>query len=781
MPNTAIGSRLDALNYIKENKLGSVFNESNTCVFDSIQFNTDKGRVTLQIYPYPNDFLGLNYRKKVSVERYIDEMFEIFEGYDMISWHDKNESLDIIKIHLNGNLFLIRLTSDGNSVNSEVSLVQEKIKKRNFPCLENTVGFLLRQSGVALAKTPEYKSDKHGGSFTWTCDITCVADYKEHWGIEYGNSFKEAFEKAIQRDDCKIVAEQLGMTVKETKHVKVYAVNNRVDEEKYKEELQENAITSMLSQAFPPKVCTVYRAQGTTYEKFGEYITNVFYTVWGVVPFNNYSVFEEVPYKKGDVIGRGYGKVKVLKSFTAYIVYYLNTKKSFSKEDGYIFIPEFGFTVIRLFGHDCPCDIEGESERDYIGRNIMWHFHCKENKRFNSPSDENIADYLKCEKRVEDRLINIDGDDLVKDTNLYSTILYHIKEMFYNVSLFSKRKSVPNGLAEFVGGLKMGEFIEYAKMTADRYTEDEAHYLNKDDKANFKPFKGYLLKQFHEFGDSRNYESFASVFDALDKAGFKPAPDKNAKKRVKASDKYIVDKEKKQKDGILSNISRLGTDILHEIAYQWWADHGTLGFGEVNVNGKTYRFTKDMAIREEDNYEQYYGMFTKALEKHGFSHYVGLNQGDDDTTFALNVSKLVPKDFRHLQYFSEHEMLCYVTIRKDDLVEGMRELFVRTMPLPDDRDCDYKTKYGCHAYFKGNQKGGKKAKCANGTFLEAIRKIVDENGGCLKKTANKVYADDKYTINTDSILNVIIHVAKQQFVLAMKDFLAEAEKNTPSA
>ncbi|MBQ3790689.1 MAG: glycosyltransferase family 4 protein, partial [Lachnospiraceae bacterium] len=43
-------------------------------------------------------------------------------------------------------------------------------------------------------------------------------------------------------------------------------------------------------------------------------------------------------------------------------------------------------------------------KRDYIGRNIMWHFHCKENKRFNSPSDENIVDYLKCEKRVEDRL-----------------------------------------------------------------------------------------------------------------------------------------------------------------------------------------------------------------------------------------------------------------------------------------------------------------------------------------------------------------------------------------
>ena len=220
MPEVKQGTLEDAEKYIARKKLGDFFSYSlKDKTFHSIMLDDGNSMMRLSIHQYPRglDDGGIRLR----TDRFIDEFFTVFNGYDMISWNDKYEKCDVIKLHVNEKLFQVRPRFNGPVFGAKVTELKEKKESQEFRRMKTAVEFILKQADAKLHGTPVYnfdkQFDKNASTSLWSCDIW-QNDYgintddnvKEMWSFEYGDSFNDVLKKVCRREDCKMVVDKIG-------------------------------------------------------------------------------------------------------------------------------------------------------------------------------------------------------------------------------------------------------------------------------------------------------------------------------------------------------------------------------------------------------------------------------------------------------------------------------------------------------------------------------------------------------------------------------------------
>lgn len=387
---------------------------------------------------------------------------------------------------------------------------------------------------------------------------------------------------------------------------------------------------------------TVY-ASGD-YVQLGEYIRKeggrCIYTLGSFWAFSNSGWFTKIHYEKGECIGRGYGRVEVLKPFDAFLVF-----EDYAK--GY----DYGNTAVVI--PDMRCNIMGgclmqknpADDRECLEWILLNFLHCVENRDTWDVADEKIVGKFLSYKRVCRQLINVDGNDRIGDADLYFDLRKSVERYILGSELKHAIKySNPNGLSRFLKSLPVSDFVEWKHVTLESY-EIENYPISNRERNLFREHDEYHQILFRGFGENGN--GFSSVVKKLKRAGFKAYSDAEARKLLKKEQELLRNEnarlEQERNDEIDFNIESLDKDALRQIVIDWSRLMGSLGkVRKISVNGNDMFFTENMAVRRRSNYDKWGVQFAKCLRENGFEGDIS----DGVIQMRFNVNEHVPEASR---------------------------------------------------------------------------------------------------------------------------------------
>ena len=601
------------------------------------------------------------------------KLFDFFKGEDMLLWDEHNRKMEesspekgketyyrsgtFIKLQLNGLPFLIQFGSDDDCT---VQQVPDGQKSRCLT-LAKAINFILLES-----KDKKYKkfSDAfddeldflhNNCTVQWKCEVKFSdgKPYHKYWWMtehtEWAYSFLQAFQMTCTSEiGCEQVEKDDG-TITEFPLMEIHYSHRHGD-------------------SFPVR-----------YVATGAYKDLILSKCWLRNVFEDNTYVTTIPYNKGDVIGRGYCKMEVLKPFNGYIVYEDFKEKLHQTWGTHVIIPAFDGCVEISHCSWHLYDILKDDRENFDEKkvfeatllNYVNNVNGRDNDYDKQMNEEKIKEHLSY-KRVNCYLVNYDANDSVLDYDYYEED--NIEESFFGSNLEKVYKR-PDGLLEFIrSNLKLGDFVEYKLITQkeiDKYEKEVYRHIGRYN--SDKQHEEYRTKWLYEFGDEENEKRFPLVYKAFRNAGFNPPTHKEALKLIEKNEKLLKkqdeDEENAYKRKVLKNIAKLTADEKNAILTQWMNrldqlyannkkvnpfrssklynsstddekiflfSNGMNTFNDskkLTVNGTNIFFDKEMKKRKPSILEEHFMTFVQCLKDNGFKG----TYSDEEKTLSMRA------------------------------------------------------------------------------------------------------------------------------------------------
>ena len=673
---------------------------------------------------------------------YVWKFMDFFKDENVLSWDEDNEvhrndtskGIDIyyrsgvfVKLQLNGRIFFI--TVEDRYL--EVRQYPKKGKEKSFGNLHEAVNYILAE---ADDKTHAPMDDSFDESVTdfimskheWVCKEECYkksdTDPNDTYYCRSAMTFIEAFEKfcasvcgvdKIKKDDG---------TYMEFHQIE-FGCLDRVSGSANMKDAKCRAMN-----IWHPSEGRVGMRKYFANGAYNDMFTKWKETMSGL--HCEQSWLMKVHYDTGDTIGRGYGKLTVLKPFDAYLGYIDYRTKTDEIFNTVAVMPQMGYGVTLDYVWYMSDKRLKENDKTVLEEGLVRLFHKDDGY------DLTEHDVIKASKeyisapKVHFSLLHDAPEDSVMQRGTY--FIEKLEEMFFR----SDRKGYkrPKGLRKF--------FQDKVFMSDIVSVEDDYDFRVVRGGTSMEPkeIKDVLMVPID--GD------FPKVYDKLKAAGFKPYK-KEESQKLRSDElgeclKKMDDEYEKAKKKTLANIKKLSNKEKTEIVSQWSSLFGAVnpsnsiesrlalidGIEDIDadeldiddklelrsqhearmeeeesesdgekdvpiekslqekildlsdmmnihdktkkifIGGKVIYFDEVMKKKKEDECDKLLALFVKCLEQNGFDKENEYNGDSFDYSCAVTdmFSKGWQEDFNHSNFSGRHEwMRCHVVLNDHQL------------------------------------------------------------------------------------------------------------------